>query len=465
MSSKFTLPELLEVVKEAYECVEVRTIAAPLDGRTYNVVTLIQFSTSLPAECEEEMHSRLKGNYLCDGGPLRFAWQCLPATRWLELAAQLAAGELRVDGLTASLGAAVELKAFSSHIDQDFGYIRNPTAYPMFQDRVSTFPGGVSTEQGRRLERIVFNEAVLGQLRRSGFQWFIELASAYLGAIPNDPAEPSLVVVVAPVPAMADRIEVNPGDHQIRAYVRSHPKIASKLRLMGDVLAGSTPLWSKPKGKLIFGQLESCGEDDLTYYADAACGFGPASLDDYAELRVVHETLEIVNSLRFSLCVKSDLENRGTRVAGGTLEVQQDLAASAHAAANRYTLMADSRIAELRALSSAQFDFRKLVRLCEELNIAFQEECYFATAMLTRCLLDHVPPIFGKTTFSEVANNYSAGGKSFKEAMHHLESAARKVADAHLHMIIRKSETLPTAQQVNFSSQLDVLLSEIVRIS
>jgi len=48
--------------------------------------------------------------------------------------------------------------------------------------------------------------------------------------------------------------------------------------------------------------------------------------------------------------------------------------------------------------------------------------------------------------------------------MHHLEGAARKVADAHIHMPIRKSETLPTAQQVNFSAQLDVLLSEIVRI-
>jgi hypothetical protein len=38
------------------------------------------------------------------------------------------------------------------------------------------------------------------------------------------------------------------------------------------------------------------------------------------------------------------------------------------------------------------------------------------------------------------------------------------LTDAHLHMPIRKSETLPVAQQVNFAAQLDVLLSEIVRI-
>src|SRR5262245_19257065 len=122
------------------------------------------------------------------------------------------------------------------------------------------------------------------------------------------------------------------------------------------------------------------------------------------------------------------------------------------------TFIAESRLAELRALSSSQFDFKKLVRLCEELNAVHREECYFATAMLTRGLLDHVPPLFGKTSFSEVANNYGAGGKSFKETMHHLENAARKVADAHLHIPIRKSETLPTAQQVNFAAQLDMLL-------
>jgi len=127
-------------------------------------------------------------------------------------------------------------------------------------------------------------------------------------------------------------------------------------------------------------------------------------------------------------------------------------------------LIADTRLAELRALASSCFDFKKLIRLCEEINVAYSEGCYFATAMLTRGLLDHVPPLFGKGTFSEVGNNYSGGGRSFKETMHHLQNAARRVADSHLHMPIRNSETLPTAQQVNFSSQLDMLLAEIVRI-
>jgi len=126
-------------------------------------------------------------------------------------------------------------------------------------------------------------------------------------------------------------------------------------------------------------------------------------------------------------------------------------------------LIAESRIGELRALASPDFDFTKLIRLCEELTIAAREECHFATAMLTRGLLDHVPPVFGKSTFSEVANNY--GGRSFKELMQPLDGMARKVADWHLHGQIRKRETLPTAQQVQFAASLDMLLSEIVRIT
>jgi len=128
-------------------------------------------------------------------------------------------------------------------------------------------------------------------------------------------------------------------------------------------------------------------------------------------------------------------------------------------------VIAESRLAEVRQLASTEFDFKKLVRLCEEMNTAYAQGCCFATIMLTRALLDHVPPVFGKNTFTEVANNYSDGGKSFKECMQHLENAARKVADAHLHMPIRKSETLPVPQQVYFAAQLDVLLSEIVRIT
>jgi hypothetical protein len=172
--------------------------------------------------------------------------------------------------------------------------------------------------------------------------------------------------------------------------------------------------------------------------------------------------------------VRADLAaTGGIRDVGGTPDVKQmawnwvrmkeNKPPKTPAKPGSMTLISESRLAELRALKSPDFDFRKVIRLCEELNIAFQEECYFATAMLIRALLDHVPPIFRKEKFDEVASNY--GGKSFKGTMQHLQNAARNVADGHLHQHIRKSETLPTAQQVNCGQQLDVLLEEIVRVT
>jgi hypothetical protein len=130
-----------------------------------------------------------------------------------------------------------------------------------------------------------------------------------------------------------------------------------------------------------------------------------------------------------------------------------------------WVLISEGRLDDLRALQLSDFDFKKLIRLCEELNIASREDCHFATGMLTRAVLDHVPPVFGVKSFSEVANNYVGGSKSFRETMLHLDTAAKKIADGLLHTQIRKSETLPNAQQVNFAAPLDLLLSEIIRIN
>ena len=173
--------------------------------------------------------------------------------------------------------------------------------------------------------------------------------------------------------------------------------------------------------------------------------------------------------------VKSDLEHTGgIRDVGGTPDVKEmawewvrmkeNKPPLKHAAGD-WVLVADSRLEELRALKSSQFDFKKLIRLCVELNIASREDCYFAAGMLTRALLDHVPPVFGVKSFSEVANNYVGGSKSFKESMLHLDTAAKKIADGFLHTQIRKAETLPNRQQVNFGAALDLLLGEIVRIT
>lgn len=121
------------------------------------------------------------------------------------------------------------------------------------------------------------------------------------------------------------------------------------------------------------------------------------------------------------------------------------------------------RIEEIRAVTTTNFDLTKLVELCNELNRCYANQCFLAVTMLVRAILDHVPPIFGYKTFTEFTNNYG-GTKSFKQSMDHLENSLRKIADAHLHGQIRKRESLPNKTQVNFSADLDVLLSEIVRV-
>ncbi len=122
-----------------------------------------------------------------------------------------------------------------------------------------------------------------------------------------------------------------------------------------------------------------------------------------------------------------------------------------------------TRITELSALSPVNFDLSRLAEMCKELNTCFSQRCYYATAMLTRSILDHIPPIFGKKSFGEVANNYG-GTKSFKASMSHLDISSRSIADASLHTQIRNSETLLNETQVNFSNDLDVLLAEIIRL-
>lgn len=137
--------------------------------------------------------------------------------------------------------------------------------------------------------------------------------------------------------------------------------------------------------------------------------------------------------------------------------------AQASATRDQPTYVSLSRLAEIRALSSASWDMGRLVRLIEELNNAHAHRCYMSVAMLVRAITDHVPPVFNCKTFTEIANNY-AGAKSFRGSMRHLEGSLRNIADAHLHVQIRRSETLPNEAQVDFRADLDVLLGEFVRL-
>jgi len=125
--------------------------------------------------------------------------------------------------------------------------------------------------------------------------------------------------------------------------------------------------------------------------------------------------------------------------------------------------VSEKRIEELTSLTSPEYDLTRLLVIIRELNVAYRSNSFMAIAMLIRAILDHVPPIFGFERFNEVVSSYR-GSKSFKKSMEHLNSSLRNVADAYLHVTIRKKESLPTFVQVDFRSDLDVLLAEVARL-
>lgn len=121
------------------------------------------------------------------------------------------------------------------------------------------------------------------------------------------------------------------------------------------------------------------------------------------------------------------------------------------------------RIEDLERVTSSQFDLSKLIKICAELNTNWINGNYFTVGLLIRTILNHVPPIFGQfSTFEQVFSQY--GGSSFKKSMKPLQESLRGIADGYNHQLIRKKETVPSPQQVDFKSNLDVLLCEIISI-
>jgi len=124
-----------------------------------------------------------------------------------------------------------------------------------------------------------------------------------------------------------------------------------------------------------------------------------------------------------------------------------------------------TRIIALQALAGGPWDFARLVELCREINVAAANRCHLSTAMLLRTILNHVPPVLGMATFAEVATNYGGPkSKSFRATMQRLEGSLRNIADMHLHSPIRSHEDVPSAVQVDFAAELDVLLGEVIRV-
>lgn len=120
------------------------------------------------------------------------------------------------------------------------------------------------------------------------------------------------------------------------------------------------------------------------------------------------------------------------------------------------------RVDELKKLKHKELDLTKLIMLCQELNDAYRIGNYYTVGILVRAIIDHVPPLFGKRTFTEVANNY--GSKSFRDTMQNIEGFAKKIADGFLHTTMRRKENIPNVNTVDCKNGMDILLGEIISI-
>ncbi len=119
---------------------------------------------------------------------------------------------------------------------------------------------------------------------------------------------------------------------------------------------------------------------------------------------------------------------------------------------DKYTLL------RLIKIESKNFDLSRLIALCNELDDNYSLENYHSCVMLLRAILDHIPPIFGKTSFDDVCAQY--GGRSFKDIMRPLNETAKKIGDNYLHTQISKKVVVITKTQVDFQANLDMLLNE-----
>jgi len=122
------------------------------------------------------------------------------------------------------------------------------------------------------------------------------------------------------------------------------------------------------------------------------------------------------------------------------------------------------RVEELKSIENTRFDCTRLIRMCEELNECAARENAHAVIMLTRAILDHVPPVFECKSFTEVASNYGGGGSSFRKSIERLENHSRKVADRLLHLQIRNKEGAPNMHEVSFAAELETMLAEFCRL-
>lgn len=129
---------------------------------------------------------------------------------------------------------------------------------------------------------------------------------------------------------------------------------------------------------------------------------------------------------------------------------------------NSLSYVDQSRIEELKRIKS-KFDISRLIALCEELNHNSTNGLVNAVSGLQRTIINHIPPLFEKDNFEQLVANYPFP-KSVKKSLGNLLNSMRPIADYNLHVQVSKADALPNMTQVDFSNDLDVLLSEVCKV-
>ncbi|MDH6607323.1 hypothetical protein M2164_002958 [Streptomyces sp. SAI-208] len=111
--------------------------------------------------------------------------------------------------------------------------------------------------------------------------------------------------------------------------------------------------------------------------------------------------------------------------------------------------------------SSSKLNCEKLLNLISELNAAYSGGNAYSAHAMIRAIIDHIPPVFGFTKFSEVHNNWT-WGRTDKNYMSKL-SDFRATADDVLHRQISNNADLIEMEDLPPRTWLNRLLQECVQ--
>lgn len=115
---------------------------------------------------------------------------------------------------------------------------------------------------------------------------------------------------------------------------------------------------------------------------------------------------------------------------------------------------------KLKLARSNKFDFSKLIKFIEELNINYKMGNYLSAILLLRAIINHIPPIFRFKTFPEYV---SQANRSIKSILQKLLCEAKPISDLHNHITIRKLENLPSKNQIEpYKPSVEILINEII---